>query len=80
MNDPHGLRLLAPNRYEVDLSDEVLNIDFGQGAAKVPVVKFGVQKKYLPMRLTPVTWARTGPFGRYLFQTPTLTSGIFAAP
>ena len=30
----HDLRLLALNIYEVDLSNEVLNIDFGQGAAK----------------------------------------------
>ena len=30
----HGLGLLAPNEYEVDLSNEVLNIHFGQGAVK----------------------------------------------
>ena len=71
---------LVPNRYEIDLSYEVLNIDFGQGASKIPEVKVGVRKKYLPTRLTPGTWVRTGPFGRYFFRTPTLTSGIFAAP
>ena len=27
--------LLSPNRYEINLSYEVLNIDFGQGAAKI---------------------------------------------
>ena len=27
----------------------VLTIDFGQGAAKIPEVKVGVQKKYLPI-------------------------------
>ena len=35
----NDLGLLAPNRYEVDLSNEVLNIDFGQGAAKISKVK-----------------------------------------
>ena len=68
------------NRYEIDISNEVLNIDFGQGDAKIPEVKAGVGKKYLPTRLTLGTWVRTGLIGRYFFQTPTLTSGIFAAP
>ena len=36
--------LPAPNRYEVDLSNEVLNIDFGQGASKISEVKVGLQK------------------------------------
>ena len=36
------------NRYKIDLSNEVLNIDFGQGAAKIPDVKLGVWKKHLP--------------------------------
>ena len=31
-----ALGFLSPNRYEIDLSNEVLNIDFGQGAAKIP--------------------------------------------
>ena len=35
----NGLEILAINRYEVDLSNEVLNIDFGQGAAKISKVK-----------------------------------------
>ena len=34
----HYLWLLAPIRYESDLSKEVLNIDFGEGASEV---KFG---------------------------------------
>ena len=46
----HGLGLLAPNRYEVDLSNEVLNIDFGQGAAKISKVKVRGQKKLLTAR------------------------------
>ena len=40
----HGLGLLAPNRYEVDLSNEVLNIDFSQGTAKISEVKVGLKK------------------------------------
>ena len=42
-----ALGFLSPNRYEIDLSNEVLNIDFGQGAAKIPKVKVGVREKYL---------------------------------
>ena len=37
----HCLGFLTPNRYEKDLSIEVLNIDFGQGAAKISNVKVG---------------------------------------
>ena len=37
----HGLGFLVPNRFEIDLSNEVLNIDFGQGAAKISMVKVG---------------------------------------
>ena len=37
-----NLGLWSPNKYEIDLSNEVLNIDFGQGAAKIPEVKVGV--------------------------------------
>ena len=37
----HGLELLAPQKYEIDLSYEVLNFNFGQGAAKVLKVKVG---------------------------------------
>ena len=36
-----SLGLWSPSRYEVDLLYEVLNIDFGQGAAKISEVKFG---------------------------------------
>ena len=38
--------LPAPNKYEVDLSNEVLNIDFDQGTAKISEVKVGLQKKF----------------------------------
>ena len=37
-----NLGLWSPNRYEIDLSNEVLNIDFDQGAAKISEVKVGV--------------------------------------
>ena len=40
-----SLGLCPPNKYKVDLSNEVLNIDFGQEAAKISVVKVGGQKK-----------------------------------
>ena len=49
-----GLGLLAPNRYVIDLSNEVLNIDFDQGAAKKSKVKVEGQKKNLP------TWPAPG--------------------
>ena len=75
-----SLGLCPPNRYEIDLSNEVLKIYFGQGAAKIPEVKSGVRKKYLPTRLTPATRVRTRLIGRYFSRTPTLTFGIFAAP
>ena len=41
----HGLGLVAPKKYEIDLSNEVLKIDFGQGATKISKVKVGVRKK-----------------------------------
>ena len=37
--------LESPNRYEVDLLNEVQKMDFGQGAAKISEVKVGGQKK-----------------------------------
>ena len=43
----HGLDFLAPNIYEIDLLNEVLNIDFGQEAAIISEVKVGGRKKYL---------------------------------
>ena len=41
----HGLRLLGLSRYEIDLSNEAVNIDFNQGAAKISKVKAGGRKK-----------------------------------
>ena len=61
------------------LSSEVLNIDFGQRAAKIPEVKVGIQKKYLPIGPVPTHAPGVSRVGRYFFRPPTLTSGIFAA-
>ena len=41
----HGLGLQVPNRYELDLSNEVLKIQFGQGATKNIRGQVGGQKK-----------------------------------
>ena len=45
----HGLGLLAPKKYEIDLyeidlSNEILNIDFGWGATKISKIKVGGRK------------------------------------
>ena len=37
----HSLDFLAPNRYVMDLSNEVLNIDFGKVTPKISEVKVG---------------------------------------
>ena len=50
------LHLLGSPRFEINHSNEVLNIDFGQGAAKISEVKVGGRKKYLPTRLTAGAW------------------------
>ena len=75
-----SLRLWSPNRYEIDLSNEVLNIDFGQRDAKIPKLKVGVWKKYLLIGRFEPMGPGVSRVGRYFFQAPTLTSGIFAAP
>ena len=41
----HGLELLPPKTSEIDLSNEVLNFNFGQGAAKISKVKVGGRRK-----------------------------------
>ena len=45
--------LLALKVYELDLSKEVLNIHFGQGAVKISDVKVGDRKKNLPGQPNP---------------------------
>ena len=74
------LGLCSTNRYEIDLSNEVLNIDFGQEAAKISEVKVGGQKKYLPSGRVRTRARGVGRVGRYFFRPPTLTFDIFAAP
>ena len=76
----HALGFLAPNRYEIELSNEVLNIHFGQRATKISEVKVRGPKKIADSAefetdaLTPR--AALADF----FQPPTLILGIFAAP
>ena len=74
-----SLWLCPPNKYEVDLSNEVLNIDFGQEAAKISEVKVGGRKKHLSISLVRAHAPAVGRVGRYFFRPPTLTSDIFAA-
>ena len=44
-----SLGLWSPNRYEIDLTNKVLDIDFDQEAAKISEVKVGGRKKHLPI-------------------------------
>ena len=69
----------SPNRYEIDLSNEVLNIDFDQGTVKISEVKVGGQKKYLPISPVRTHVPRVSQVDRYFFRTSTLTYGTFAA-
>ena len=63
----------------MDLSNEVLNIDFGQETTKIQEVKVGGKKKYLPISLVRTHAPGAGRVSRYFFQPLTLTSDIFAA-
>ena len=54
------LGFLALSRYVMDLSNEVLKIDFGPGVAKVSEVKVGGQQKNLPTQSAPGTSVHTG--------------------
>ena len=65
--------------HNYNLSNEVLKIDFGQGAAKIPRGKVGGQKKYLPRGRVQTNMVTVGRVGRYFLYPPTLTSDIFAA-
>ena len=65
------VRLRAPWLFQLLQREQmpmVLNIDFGQEAAKMSEVKVGEGKKFLPMRPIPRTWVRTRPLGRYFFD------------
>ena len=64
---------LQVDKYVLDLLNEVLNIGFGTGAAKISEIKVGGRKKYLPTRLSPRVQVRTeapraGQVGRYFFD------------
>ena len=76
----YGLGLVATNRYEIDLSNEILNFDFGQEGAKISEVKVRGRKKNLPISPVRTHVPGVSRVGRYFFQTPDLTSGIFGAP
>ena len=60
---------MAPNRYVMDLSNEELKIDFGQGAAKISDVKVGGRKKYLPTRPAPGASVSNPTRGQIFFST-----------
>ena len=62
----------------MDLFNEVLNIDFGQGAAKILEVKVRVPEKYLPISLVPTHASGSAELAD-LIEPPTLTSNIFTA-
>ena len=66
----------------MDLSNKVLNIDFGQGAAKISEVKVGGQRKYISADQPGSNPLRPGSaeLADIFFQPPTLTSDIFAVP
>ena len=66
------------NRYEIDLLNEVINIDFGQGTTKILEVKVGGRKKYLPTQQPHAPGDAR--ISRYFHQPPNLTFDIFAAP
>ena len=68
----------SSNKYELDFLIEVLNINFGQEAAKISEVKVGGWKKYLPTRLPRVHGFEAGWLTDF-FWAPTLNSCIFAA-
>ena len=51
------------------LLNEVLNIDFGQGAAKISKVKVGGRKKYLLTWPTPGAFVRTEMNQQFFFST-----------
>ena len=70
-------KALSLNRHEIDFLNEVLRIYFGQEAANISEVKFGV-KKYLTISSVRAHAPWVSRIDRYFFQPPTLTSDIFA--
>ena len=75
----HSLGLLAPNRYESDLSNEVLYILVSQEAAKMFEVKVGGPKKIVNAAALEPDEPRAGRPCRFFYQPLTLTFCILAA-
>ena len=73
----HSLWLLAPNKYDIDLLDDVLNIDFSQGDAKFSEVKAGGWKKYL---LTSSASVRIGLSQQFFFPYSNFDLWYFCSP
>ena len=71
--------VLAPKRYELDLSKYALNIYFGQGAVEISEVKVGGRKKNLPVQPTQGTSVSNLAESGYFFPIPTLIFDIFEA-
>ena len=53
---------------------EVQWVLVGQRAAKLPAIKVGGQKEILPNGPVRIRFARTGPIGRFFFQTSNFDS------
>ena len=66
------------NRWDLDLSKEVLWVSGGQRAAELPAIKVGGKKKILPNGPVRTRITRAGPFGRNFFKPPTLMAGSSA--
>ena len=55
------------NRRGLDLSKNVLWVSVGQGVADLQAVKFGCQKKILPISRVRAPFAHNEPIGRIFF-------------
>ena len=74
----HDLRLLTPNRYQLDLSNEVLNIDLGQETLRISKVKVEGWKISADSAWLEIVSPTPG-WTDLFFQPPTLTFDVFAA-
>ena len=64
----------------MDLSNEVLNNDFGQGAAKISEVKVGGRKKITNSAQFEPMLLESAELADIFFLPLTLTTDIFSAP
>ena len=62
----HDQGFQSPNRYESDLSNEVLYVLVGQEAAEISEVKVGGRKKSARSAGPRVHWVRDGPRWQFL--------------